>query len=375
MRVAILRTMPGESFSMDVYADGLIAGLKAVRPNWEVIEIRPRSPNELGDGSLRGSLRKYYERYWHYPRAVCEQDADVFHIVDHSYGHVAYWLKKAGKLSVITCHDLINFLYPENLYARARYPWISILMWRFSVRGLRNAEYVIADSSNTAKDIVQLLNVDPEHVTVVPVAVDFSFHPLPREEVKSFRRRYRASPERICILHVGRSDPRKNISTILKVLRLLKAQGVSACLWKTGEDFTAEQKVLIQTYGLQGDVVYLGTLDRQALVQVYNAADVLLFPSLYEGFGIPVLESMACGTPVVTSNISSLPEVAGDAAILVDPSDERAIVEAILRLRNDVAYRHRLIEKGLNRAKSFTWESVASQVAVVYEKVMRERMA
>jgi hypothetical protein len=124
--------MPGESFSMDVYADGLVAGLKAVRPEWEIVEVAPHPVNRR-DNFWATGVQKYYERFWCYPSTVAKQRTDIFHIVDHSYGHLAYRLKRAGKPVVVTCHDLINFLYPENLYARARLPMISITAWRFRV--------------------------------------------------------------------------------------------------------------------------------------------------------------------------------------------------------------------------------------------------
>lgn len=372
MHVVIARTMPDESFSMDVYANGLVAGLKAVWPEWEVVEVVPY-PLDRGDNSLVAGLRRYYERFWRYPHTVMKQKADLFHIVDHSYGHVVYWLKRAGVPVVVTCHDLINFFYPENLYARARLPLVSMAAWRFSVRGMRRADHIIADSSHTARDVTQLLHIEPERITVVPLAVDSQFCPLSREEVESFRQQHSVSWETVCLLHVGTVEQRKNVLTILRVVEALKTRGLSACLWKTGEDFTAEQKAFTRTHGVENSAVYLGRLDRHILVQVYNAADVLLLPSLYEGFGMPVLEAMACGTPVITSNVSSLPEVAGDAAILVEPMDVQAMVEAILQLRNDFTYRSQLIERGLARAKSFTWEAVARQVATVYEQVIEER--
>lgn len=115
-------------------------------------------------------------------------------------------------------------------------------------------------------------------------------------------------------------------------------------------------------------MTYLGKPDKCTLVQIYNAADILLSPSLYEGFGMTILEAMACGTPVITSNVTSLPEVAGDAAVLVDPTDVQAMVETICRLHNDSVYRQELSSKGLARARLFTWEATAEQIATTYEK-------
>ena len=366
MRVIIARTRP--IFSMDVYADKLVTGLKTIRPEWEIVEVTP----EHLDGKSRSwanGFWTYYERYWHYPRTVAKQKADIFHVIDHSYGHLAYFLKRTGKPVIVTCHDLVHFIYPENLYAQARLPLVSMAAWKFAVRGMGRADHIVTISSNTASDVVQILNTELERITIVPMGVAELFRPLPQQEVEALRQQHRISPETLCLLNVGSNHPRKNIFTILKVLENLNNQGRPVHLWKAGCDFTDDEKTFVRTHSLDNLVTYLGQPDAHTLVQAYNAADVLLAPSLYEGFGMTVTEAMACGTPVITSNVSSLPEVTGDAAILVDPMDVQAIVEALCRLQNDPAYREELRNKGLARVKLFTWEMTAEQVAKVYEKV------
>jgi glycosyltransferase involved in cell wall biosynthesis len=353
---------------MDVYADGLIAGLKAIRPEWEIVEVRP-APKDRKSRFWASGLLTYYERYWHYPLTVAKQKADIFHIIDHSYGHLAYFLRRTGKAVIVTCHDLVHFIYPENLYEQARLPLVSMTAWKFAVRGMSRANHIVTVSSNTAKDVIQILNTELEHITVVPGAVDPLFCPLPRREIEAFRQQYRISTLELCLLNVGSDHPRKNIFTTLRVLENLQSQGLPVHLWKAGSDFTDDEKTFLRTHSIENSVTYLGQLDNRTLVQAYNAADVLLAPSLYEGFGMTVLEAMACGIPVITSNVSSLPEVAGDAAILVEPMDVQAIVEAVCRLKNDPAYREELRNKGLARVKLFTWEMTAAQVAKVYEKV------
>lgn len=372
MRVAIVRRAPKASFSMDVYADGLVAGLKTVRPEWQIIELAPKLDLDKRSSSWSTGVRKYYERYWRYPQTLEKQKVDVFHVIDHSDGHLVYHLKTTTKPIIVTCHDLINLIHPENLYEQARLPFISMAVWKYALRGLHKADHIIAVSSNTAKDVVQNLNIAREQITVVPDAVEPLFQLLAQDEVASFRQQHSISPETICLLHVGSNHPRKNVFTILKVLEALKKQGLPIHLWKTGADFTAEQKTFIQTYGVENFVTYLGKPDKSTLVQIYNAADLLLSPSLYEGFGMTVLEAMACGTPVITSNVTSLPEVTGDAAVLVNPTDVQAMVETVCRLQNDFVYRQELSSKGLARAKLFTWEATAEQIATGYEKLVRQ---
>lgn len=370
MRVAIVRRAPGASFSMDVYADGLVAGLTAVRPEWEIVELAPTPYFPDKERSWSTGIWKYYQRYWHYPRNVEKQNVDIFHIIDHSDGHLVYRLKTTSKPIVVTCHDLINLIHPENLYEQARLPVVSMAVWKYALWGLCKADRIVAVSSNTAKDIVEKLSIAIDQITVVPDAVEPLFHLLPEDEVRSFRQQHGISPETTCLLHVGSNHPRKNVSTILKVLEALQQRGSSIHFWKAGADFTAEQKTFIQSYGLENSVTYLGKPNKCTLVQIYNAADILLSPSLYEGFGMTVLEAMACGTPVIASNVTSFPEVAGDAAVLVAPTDVQAIVETISRLQNDSIYHQWLSSKGLARAKLFTWEATAEQIATAYEKLL-----
>lgn len=375
MRIAIVRRALNASFSMDVYADGLISGLKTVRPDWEIIELVPNFGSNSQGNALFNGLWKYYQRYWHYPRTVQKCQADIFHVIDHSDGHIAYWLKNVGKPLAVTCHDLINFLHSENISDQARLPFISTAAWKFAVKGICQADHIITVSKHTAKDVTKILDVQPRHLTVVPNAVESLFHPYSTAEALNFRQKNHILSETICLLNVGSNHPRKNILTILKALKILKNDGISIHLLKTGADFTSEQKTYIQTHELENCVTYLGKPDKSSLVKIYNAADILVAPSLYEGFGMTILEAMACGTPVITSNVSSLPEVAGDAAILVNPTDDRAIALAVCRIHQDSNYRESLREKGLERVKYFTWEKTAEQIAAVYEQVLNGKTA
>ncbi|GAA6615449.1 glycosyltransferase family 4 protein [Scytonema sp. NUACC26] len=374
MRVAILRRSPKASFSMDVYANALVSGLKTVRPTWEIVEFAPELDRSGKKGkSLQQGLWSYYERYWRYPHAVKKQQADIFHIIDHSDGHIARWLKRNNRLGVVTCHDLINLIQPENVYDQARLPFVSMAAWKFAIGGMYQAKHIITVSSHTAQDVVRELKIEPERIAVVPNGVESIFRLLPQAEITFFREQNRVAPETLCLLNVGSNHPRKNVFTALKVIKALKDRELPTHFWKAGADFTVEQKKFIQTHCLENFVTYLGKPDKHTLVQIYNAADVLLSPSLYEGFGITILEAMACGTAVITSNITSLPEVAGDAAIMVDPTDILAMVKAVCRLQEEPSYRKSLVEAGLARAKLFSWEKTAEKVAQVYEKILNLR--
>lgn len=371
MKIAIVRREPKVAFSMDVYADNLVAELRTIRPNWEIVEIAPQPwSKDLENLWQSGNpLRKYYERFYNHPRAVKELDADLFHIIDHTNAHVAYWLEKLGKPVVVTCHDLVQYIYPEILKNQSRFPAFSMAVWKYSVRGIQVADRTIAVSSNTAKDISNWLDVNLERIAVVPNGVESEFRPLPKDIVREWRSQYSSSDDEICLLNIGSTHQRKNILTILKVVKSIAERGISVRLWKISDDFSPEQQQYIKEHGLSEHITFIGKCDRESLIRFYNAADVLLAPSFYEGFGLTILEAMACGTPVITANVSALPEVAGDAAILLSPTDIEGIANAVLQLHRDLAWTQTLIQKGLERVKSFSWNSSVRQIVDVYEQL------
>lgn len=354
---------------MDVYADGLISGLKVVRPDWEIIELQPQVSSR--NNSLAYKLGKYYEQYWHYPNSIKNNPADIFHIIDHSDGHLARWLKATASPVVATCHDLINLLQPANANHQAVLPMLSSTLWNYSVKGLRLADHVVTVSAHTAKDVTNLLDIPSPRMTVVHNAVEAVFHPLPEHTVEPIFEQYQIPANCFCLLNVGSSQPRKNIATVLRVLAKLteNSSGQAIHLIKAGADFTEEQLSFIQQHRLEAYVTHIKNPDKATLVKLYNAADVLVAPSLYEGFGITILEAMACGTPTITSNVSSLPEISGDAAILVKPRDVDAIATAILSLKASPLLQQDLIRKGLEHVKKFTWANSAEKVSRVYEQL------
>jgi glycosyltransferase involved in cell wall biosynthesis len=367
MKVVIVRRVRGSTPSIDIYADNLASALRTVRPEWTIVEVEPtlwNSPDKLW---MSGSgLRKYHECYWRYPRQVSKMQADTFHIVDHTDAHIARLLRRAGQSVVATCHDLVQMIQPER---QSRFPALSLAVWRYSVTGMQAADRVVAVSSHTAKDVQQLLNISAEKIAVALNGVEPQFRVLPTDVVAAYRQQYAPAPQTICLLHVGGTNQRKNILTILKVVASLHRQGFSVCLWKTGGEFTPEQAAFIDRQQIAPQIVHFGNPDKETLVALYNAADLLLSPSLYEGFGLTLVEAMACGTPVITSNVSAIPEVVGDAAILVDPLDVEAITAAVCRLQQDDSYRQKLVSNGLLRSQFFSWQKTAEQIARIHEQL------
>lgn len=371
MQIAIVRRAPGASFSMDVYADGLVNGLRQVRPDWKVVEITPTFKEF--EGSALSRLGKYYRRYGQFPRQVRQQrDVDLFHVIDHSDGHLCYSLGRAARPVVITCHDLINYIQPENISTQAKLPMVSRWFWRYAVQGLAQADHIVTVSDHTAKDVMATFGVEPARVTTAHNGVDPAFCPLPPEQIAVARSRYGLRGDRFYLLNVGSNHPRKNVVALLQALALLRQQGVPAHLLKAGADLTAAQKTYAQQQNLTDYVAYVGKPDQAELVALYNAADVLVAPSLYEGFGITPLEAMACGTPVVVADATALPEVVGDAGLRVPPQDIGAIATALRQLYEQPEVYARLANAGRDRAQLFTWAAHGDRVAAVYETLVNQ---
>jgi glycosyltransferase involved in cell wall biosynthesis len=236
-------------------------------------------------------------------------------------------------------------------------------------RFLRAAHKIIAISECTKQDAVRLYGIEETKITVIHGGVDSYFSPASPEAAAAVRLRYNL-PERY-ILYVGTIEPRKNLITLLEAYRALRNRETGVKLVIVGKKGWRYENFFekLEEIGLEDDVVFPGFVPDQDLPAVYTMADVFAFPSLYEGFGLPVLEAMACGTPVVCSNTSSLPEVAGKAAVLVSPQDVRGWREALDRILTSDELRADLRQHGLRQAAGFTWESAARKTCDAYREV------
>ncbi len=269
--------------------------------------------------------------------------------------------------SVVTVYDLSFALFPESFRPFNR--WYLTTMTR---RSVRKARAVIAISQNTANDLHRLWGVPRDRIHLAYCGVDDIFRPIPASEVAAFREA-RGLPARY-ILFVGTLEPRKNVVRLLEAYALLKRQGISHKLVVAGGKGWMYEPIFeaVERLGLGSDVLFPGFVPRQELPLWYNGADVFVYPSLYEGFGLGPLEAMACGTPVVVSDRASLPEVVGGAGLTVSPDDAPALAEAMGAILSDAALATRLRERGLRRAGEFTWERTAQATVRAYESVMSE---
>ena len=264
---------------------------------------------------------------------------------------------------VITIHDLSFIRFP-GFFRPANRLYLT-LMTRLSARRARR---LIAVSEHTATEAVRLLDVSREKIDVVYHGVDRAFRPLPPDEVSAFRRG-RKLPEQF-LLFVGTLEPRKNLIRLIEAFARIY-DGRTRLVLVGGRGWLYEELFSkVEELGIQEAVVFAGYVRSEELPLWYNAAVAFAYPSSYEGFGMPVTEAQACGTPVLTSNCSSLPEAAGDAALLVDPQDVEAIATGLEQLLTDGVLRETLRERGQTHASGFDWSRTARETADVYVRAL-----
>ncbi|QYJ16885.1 D-inositol-3-phosphate glycosyltransferase [Rubrobacter xylanophilus DSM 9941] len=293
----------------------------------------------------------------------------VLHLSHHHLGRYGLFLVRPF---LITVHDMIRYLdltgeglLIQPLNARER------LFLRMDYAGIRRALRVVAVSEHTRSDVVRCLGIPEERVRVVYNGIDHGLYRPMRGP------RPLASPY---VLFVGAEHPRKNLKGLLEAfatlkrdrrfrrLKLLKVGGAG----NPEAYFRRPVEKEIRRLGLRGEVVFAGRVPQELMPLYYSHAECLAFPSLYEGFGLPPLEAMACGCPVVASNASAVPEVVGEAALLADPRDPRALAGALERVLSDGGLRRSLSRRGFARAALFTWERAARETRLLYEEVLQE---
>jgi glycosyltransferase involved in cell wall biosynthesis len=267
--------------------------------------------------------------------------------------------------SIVTIHDCIHLMFPQYLPSRLALKYAKASM----ALATRRATRVLTVSETSKRDIIKFFGTAPEKIDVIYNAYDPRFGDEPREEdVVRVRERYQLHDE--FVLYAGNVKPHKNLERLIEAFHIVRSGGLDLKLVLIGDEiskYTALRRA-IHRYQLHRYVRFLGYLPEETLAVMYRLAGVFVFPSLYEGFGLPPLEAMASGTPVVTSNVSSLPEVAGNAAILVDPYDPQAIADGIRRVMTDSALRDELRRKGLARAHQFSWETSVRRVREIYRE-------
>jgi glycosyltransferase involved in cell wall biosynthesis len=283
---------------------------------------------------------------------------DLFHATDHL-------LPRLTRIrTVFTLHDLIFRLYPETHKPLNRW-FLTLVMPRF----LKAADAIIAVSEHTKRDAVRFYGLDEAKIHVIYEGVDARFRPASAEAMARVRRDHGLPPE--FILSLGTIEPRKNLTSLLEAYHDLRARGFEAKLVIVGQKGWLYEGFFrrLHELGLENEVLFTGFVPDADLPALYSAAELFVFPSLYEGFGLPVLEALACGAPVVTSNRSSLPEVAGDAALLVDPTSVADVQAAIITVLESEDVRADLRARGPRQAARFSWDKTARETLSVYQSV------
>ncbi|MCS6803238.1 MAG: glycosyltransferase family 1 protein [Chloroflexota bacterium] len=295
----------------------------------------------------------------HLPLDAAIGPTTIFHGTDHL-------LPPTRRIrTVFTVHDLIFRFYPEHHLPLNRW-YLTLMMPRF----LRAADALIAVSEQTKRDVVALYGVPAERIHVIYEGVASRFQPVDDPAQRAALRQRLGLPERF-LLYLGTIEPRKNLIALLDAYQSLVAAGETADLVIAGRRGWLFEPVFahVRRLGLERRVHFLGWVEDADTPTLLSAARAFVFPSLYEGFGLPPLEAMACGTPVVASNTSSLPEVVGDAGLLVPPTDRAALAAALRRVLADDPLVTALREKGLRRARRFRWEKTALETLAVYRTV------
>ncbi len=288
-------------------------------------------------------------------RLIGRQD-DIVHLPNQDFARYALFLKDPF---IVTVHDLIR-----SCFGFTRETISEKVLLKLDRRCIKRASHIIAASQNTKNDLIKYLKIPDDRISVIYNGVDHNvFKPY---DIKLFDKPY--------ILYAGSERPRKNLGRLFEAFAKLKSDFPELKLVKAGDTgrlkkYRRDTLKRLDSLGITQDVVFVEHVSELDLVHYYSAAQLLVYPSLYEGFGLPPLEAMACGCPVVTSNTSSLPEVVGEAGIMVDPYDTNSLAQAMRQVLTDDKLRDDMIRKGLEWSRRFSWEKTSNETMQVYEKV------
>ena len=356
-----------------MYTANLLQALAALdTENQYTYIIREGQPVlQVGGNFQPWPTRISFENHWigdlwqnlYLPFRLRARQVDLFH------GPAVFLpLTKLGFRTVVTIHDLVAFRFPATI--PMKYGLYMRLMIRLAVR---SADQVIAASQQTRDDLVNRLGVPAEKITVIYGGLASRFEPM-RDALRLAEVRCRYGLREPYILFVGNLEPRKNLVRLIEAFGRLKArESIPHQLVLAGKRGWLFRPIFetVEQLGLNREVIFTGYVPPEDLPALYGMADLFTFPSLYEGFGLPVLEAMACGTPVVTAPTGSIPEVAGDAAWYVDPWDVEALTEGLARVLKDFETRSKLVARGVLQAKRFSWTKTAEATLQIYLKTLR----
>ncbi len=369
LAVTLIAKPTAQATGLSRYEDSLVEGLGETQQA-NVTVAKPASfPARLAKPVrwLGLDLVRFFNSY---PVRARLGPADVYHLT--SQGLATLLVFQSMRPAIVTVHDIIPYIVRSDPVLNTfRHP-LDAWFYRLSIAGIRRADAVIAISDYTRQTLVEHLGYPAERIRVVPRAVELDrFFPVAVGD--DFRAKYDLPAAQQYVLYVGSEDPRKNLPTLLHAFARLCRDVQQVTLLKVGAPHFASERAklqaLIDELGITGRVRFLDHVPDEDLPLFYNAADVTVMPSLYEGFGLPALESMACGTPVIAANAASLPEVVGEAGYLVDPTDSDAFAEALRRVLCDRDLRDDLSRLSLRRAQQLDVTQQAKQTLAAYKEL------
>lgn len=329
-------------------------------------EFEKYSPPRRGVEKVLANATHYsFAEQWHFCKTLKRANLDIMHFT-HFNAPVLY-----RKPSIVTIHDLTLSLYPGKKMAG----FIERTAYNFVIRLIvRRAKKIIAVSQHTKKDLVNILHADPKKIEVIYEGISPHFHKIQNQNsVDEFKKRMNFNKPYLLYTGVWRSH--KNLVNLIKAFAVLKHKyHFNGMLVITGKEdpWYPEVKQTVKDNRLEGDVRFTGLISDEELVFLYNAALVYVFPSLYEGFGLPALEAFACGIPVCAANASSLPEICGEGnAVFFNPHDPADIASKIASVYNDPATMEKLIKSGYQRVKNFSWQEMARKTLEIYHQAAR----
>jgi glycosyltransferase involved in cell wall biosynthesis len=375
MRIQLI-TKPGSGMTgISRYTENLYKGLKTAGVD---VHLTFPDPVLTWDPAQRGLKRLGLDVeafFASYPLRARLDGSDVYHLTGQTLATLLLSQRVPGRV-VVTVHDIIPYLVRHYRELNTlRHPF-DYLFYRLALIGLRRADALVAVSNYTKQTVVEALGIAPERIHVVHEVVEHErFRPLAVPE--TFRAKYGLDNGTQYILHVGSDDPRKNLASLVRALAQVKRQVSHVKLLKVGAPhFERERQrllALVAELGLQDDVLFFGQVPEAELPLFYNVADLLVMPSLHEGFGLPVLEAMACGKPVIVSDRGSLPEVGGNAVLTINPIDVEMLAAQITYLLENREYAHWLGQAGYQRAQTFQSARQAEATIAIYTGLERAK--
>jgi glycosyltransferase involved in cell wall biosynthesis len=371
MRVQVIAKSGNSATGIGRYTDDLTLGLR--ESGLDVTRTDPNPPPRWMVGAFKRLGYDLDAFLKSYPFSAPRSDADVVHIAGQTMATLL-WIGRFNAPVVVTVHDIIPYIVRHDPSLRMLRHRADAALYRLALAGLRKADAIITVSAYVRQTLIDHLGLSEARIFPIHNPISLTrFHPLPVPD--DFRSRYGLDAGRRYLMFIGSEDPRKNFIGLLRAFAQVRERMPEVVLIKVGRAHVNDQRDqalrLIAEMGIGDSVRFLEDIPDADLPLLYNAVDALVMPSLYEGFGYPPLEAMACGTPALASETTSLGEIVGDAALTVDPTDVDAIAAALIRLLTDEGLRDVLRARGLQHVQRFGMDTFIGQVQAVYAQMVR----